>query len=83
MLAKNQRNRNKSDNKAKFNNKNIDFMLFIQNDINGHIEWEQSEKSQKQLKIRLLSLLKLATGTNLGKDSKKNKSNNSSKWLYK
>ena len=39
MLAKNQRNRNKSDNKAKFNNKNIDFMLVIQNDINGHIEW--------------------------------------------
>lgn len=40
MLAKNQRNRNKSDNKAKFNNKNIDFMLFIQNDINGHIKLE-------------------------------------------
>ena len=28
------------DNKAKPDNKNIDFMSFIQNDINGHIEWE-------------------------------------------
>ena len=66
MLAKNQINRNKTDNKAKSDNKNLDFMPFIQNNINGHIEWEQSEKSQKQLKIRLLSLLKLATGTKLG-----------------
>ena len=28
------------DNKAKSDNKNIDFMSFIQNDINGHIEFE-------------------------------------------
>lgn len=40
VLAKNQINRNKLDNKAKSNNKNLDFMLFILNDINGHIEWE-------------------------------------------
>ncbi len=40
MLAKNLINRNKTDNEAKSNNKNLDFMLFIQNDINGHIEWE-------------------------------------------
>ena len=40
MLTKNRINRNKLDNKAKSDNKNIDFMLFIQNDINGHIEWE-------------------------------------------
>lgn len=39
MLAKNQINRNKTDNKAKADNKNIDFMPFIQNNINGHIEW--------------------------------------------
>ena len=38
MLAKNQINKNKMDNKAKSDNKNIDFMSFIQNDINGHIE---------------------------------------------
>ncbi|KAB0580974.1 hypothetical protein CSPT_1005 [Campylobacter sputorum subsp. sputorum] len=38
MLAKNRINRNKLYNKAKFYNKNIDFMLFIRNDINGHIE---------------------------------------------
>ena len=31
--------RNKRYNKAKFDNKNVDFMPFIQNDINGHIEW--------------------------------------------
>ena len=37
---KNQINRNKTDNKAKADNKNIDLMPFIQNDINGHIEWE-------------------------------------------
>lgn len=40
MLAKNQINRNKLDNKAKSNNKNLDFMLFIQNNIDEHIEWE-------------------------------------------
>ncbi len=40
MLAKNQRSRNKMDNKAKFDNKNPDFTPFIQNYINGHIEWE-------------------------------------------
>ena len=28
------------DNKAKSNNKNLDFMPIIQTDINGHIEWE-------------------------------------------
>ncbi len=28
------------DNRAKTDIKNIAFMLFIQNDINGHIEWE-------------------------------------------
>lgn len=40
MLVKNRINRNKIDNKAKFDNKNIYFMPFIQNNINGHIEWE-------------------------------------------
>ena len=40
MLAKNQVNINKMDNKAKSNNKNLDFMPFIQNKIKGHIEWE-------------------------------------------
>lgn len=40
MLAKIQINRNKLDNKAKIDNKNIDFIPFIQNDINGHIEFE-------------------------------------------
>ncbi len=40
MLAKNQINRNKLDNKAKIDIKNIDFMPIIQNDIKGHIEWE-------------------------------------------
>ena len=40
MLAKNPINRNKMYNKAKIDNKNIDFMLFIENNINGHIEWE-------------------------------------------
>lgn len=40
MLAKNQINRNKTDNKDKFDNKNLDFMPFSLNDINGHIEWE-------------------------------------------
>ena len=40
MLAKNQINRNKIDNRAEFNNKNTDFTPVIQNNINGHIEWE-------------------------------------------
>ena len=40
MLAKNRIIRNKMDNRAKPDNKNLDFMPFIQNDINGHIEWE-------------------------------------------
>lgn len=40
MLAKNRINRNKMDNRAKIDIKNLDFMLFIQNDINGHIEFE-------------------------------------------
>ena len=38
MLAKNQVNINKMDNKTKSNNKNLDFMPFIQININGHIE---------------------------------------------
>ena len=38
--CKNQKNRNKMDNKAKSDNKNIDFMPFIKNNINGHIEFE-------------------------------------------
>ena len=40
MLEKNPINRNKMDNKAKSDNKNLDFMRFIQNETNGHIEWE-------------------------------------------
>lgn len=40
MLSKILINRNKTDNKAQFDNKNLDFTLFIQNDINGHIKWE-------------------------------------------
>ena len=28
------------DNRAKTDIKNLDFMPFIQNNINGHIEWE-------------------------------------------
>ena len=40
MLAKNQIDSNKLDNKAKSDNKNLDFMLFTQNNINGHIEFE-------------------------------------------
>lgn len=40
MLAKKRINRNKSDNKAKYDNQNLDFMPFVQNNINGHIEWE-------------------------------------------
>ena len=37
MLAKNQIKRNKIDNRTKIDNKNLDFMTFIQNNINGHI----------------------------------------------
>lgn len=40
MLAKNQIKRNKMDNRAKIDIKNLDFMPFTQNNINGHIEWE-------------------------------------------
>lgn len=40
MLAENQINRNKMDNRAKTYKNNLDFMSFIQNDINGHIELE-------------------------------------------
>lgn len=40
MLAKNQINRNKIDNRAKTDKNNLDFTSFIQIDINGHIEWE-------------------------------------------
>ncbi len=40
MLAKNRINRNKTDNKAKADDKNLDFMIFIQNNINGYIEFE-------------------------------------------
>ena len=40
ILAKNQINRNKTGNKAKLDKKNLDFMPFIQNDTDGHIEWE-------------------------------------------
>ncbi len=40
MLAENQINRNKMDNRTKIDNKNLDFMLFIQNKINGRIEFE-------------------------------------------
>ncbi|EFR31019.1 hypothetical protein HMPREF9257_1497 [Eremococcus coleocola ACS-139-V-Col8] len=40
MLVKNPINRNKMDNYAKSDNKKLDFMPFIQKDINGHIEWE-------------------------------------------
>lgn len=40
MLAKNRINRNKMDNRTKTDIKNLDFMPFIQNSINGHIEME-------------------------------------------
>lgn len=40
MLAKNWINRNKMENRAKTDNNNLDFMPFIQNDIDRHIEWE-------------------------------------------
>lgn len=41
MLAKNGIKRNKMDNKVKVDNKNIDFMTFIQNYVNGYIGFEQ------------------------------------------
>lgn len=40
MLAKKRINRNKMDNKTKTDIKKLDFMSFIQNSINGHIELE-------------------------------------------
>ena len=40
MLAKNQVNRNKMNNVDKIYSKNLDFMPFIQNNINGYIEFE-------------------------------------------
>ena len=40
MLAKNQINRNKMDNRAKTDIKKLDFMPLIQNDTDEHIEWE-------------------------------------------
>lgn len=41
------------DNKAKFDNKNLDFTPFMLNDINGHIEWEQSQNFLKWLNYKL------------------------------
>mgnify|MGYP000845702657 CR=1 FL=1 len=40
ILTKNRISRNKMDNRAKTDIKNLDFMPFIQNDTNGHIEFE-------------------------------------------
>ena len=60
MLAKNQINRNKVDNKAKSDNKNLDFMPFTQNNINGHIEQEQSNKY-----VFVIKLLKILGFSNL------------------
>ncbi len=40
MLAKNRITRNKTDNKAKFDSKNLDFIRIIKNDIKGYIEWK-------------------------------------------
>ena len=40
VLAINQLNRNKTNNKAKFHSKTTDFITFIQNNINEHIEFE-------------------------------------------
>lgn len=51
MLAKNQINRNKIDNKAKFDNKNIDFMPFIQNKINEHMSVLKVQNHIKLFKI--------------------------------
>ena len=50
MLAKNRKNRNKTDNRAKTDKNNIDFMTFIQNDTDGHIEWEQIKPCSKAYK---------------------------------
>lgn len=44
MLTKNQININKLDNKAKSDNKNLDFMPLIQNNINGHMSWSKVKK---------------------------------------
>ena len=59
MLANNLINRNKLDNKAKSDNKNIDFTPLIQNNINGHIELEQQKHVTiiKPLKIQRFSVL--------------------------
>ena len=38
MLEKNRINRNKTDNKAKSDNKNVDIKLFILNNSKGHID---------------------------------------------
>lgn len=40
MPAKNRKTRNKIDNRIKIDNKNLDFMPIIQNDIDVHIELE-------------------------------------------
>ena len=40
MLAKDQINRNKTDNRAKTDKNNLDFVPFMQNNINEHIEFE-------------------------------------------
>lgn len=40
ILVKNQINRNKTGNKAKLDNKHLDFMPFMQNNNNGYIEME-------------------------------------------
>jgi len=40
MNVKNQINRNKMDNRAKTDIENLDFITFIQNNSNGHIELE-------------------------------------------
>ena len=69
------------DNKAKFDNKNPDFTTFIQNYINGHIEWEQQQKNKKPCKINSYRRLKTVTGIKMGTFIKKNKLNNSSKWF--
>lgn len=58
MLAKNRINRNKTDNRAKIDIKKLDFMPFIQNNINGHVEWEQNIFLQKWLIFKDYSLLK-------------------------
>ena len=47
MLAKNQINKNKTDNKAKTDIKNLDFMPFIQNDSNGQSSGNKNTKPCK------------------------------------